>query len=150
MTAHLDNKLPISKARSILFLCGMNVIRSPMAEAIARSLLSPNYFLSSAGVEKGEVDPFVSVILAEQGLVAPNHDPTSIDELHDNYFDLIVALTPEAHQRAIEFSKAQAVDIEYWPLPDPSLNTGTREQILEGYRNVRDRLNTKIRERFIG
>jgi protein-tyrosine-phosphatase len=137
-----------AKAQSILFLCGMNAIRSPMAEAIARSILPPDYFISSAGVMKGQSDPFVPTILAEHGLALPQHEPHALDELGDSYFDLIVTLSPEAHHRALELTRAQAIDVEYWPMQDPSVTTGTRDQILAQYRLVRDALETHIRQRF--
>ncbi|MGL4489620.1 MAG: low molecular weight phosphatase family protein, partial [Rhizobiaceae bacterium] len=66
------------RPQSILFLCGMNAIRSPMAEAIARSVLPAAYFVSSAGVIKGEPDPFVPSILAERGLALPKHEPHAL------------------------------------------------------------------------
>jgi protein-tyrosine-phosphatase len=126
----------------------MNAIRSPMAEAIARAVLPTEYFVSSAGVIKGEPDPFVPGILAERNLTLPKHEPHAFDELGDDYFDLIVTLSPEAHARALEFTRSQAVDVEYWPLHDPSLTTGTREQILEQYRIVRNTLEERIKQRF--
>jgi protein-tyrosine-phosphatase len=142
---------PIRNPRSILFLCGMNAIRSPMAEAIAKSVLPKDVFIASAGVHKGEPDPFVAAILHENGLSSPNrapHQPHTLDELEDDYFDLIVTLAPEAHHRALELTRSQPVDVEYWPLPDPSLATGTRDQILDAYRQVRNTLESRIRSRF--
>ncbi len=94
--------------RSILFLCSMNSIRSPMAEAIARSILPREVFIASAGVHKGEPDAFVSAILNESGLSSPNrapHQPHTLDELEDDYFDLVVTLAPEAHHRALRTDK---------------------------------------------
>lgn len=138
---------------SILFLCSMNSIRSPMAEAIARSMLPREVFVASAGVHKGEPDPFVSTILNESGLSSPNrapHQPHTLDELEDDYFDLVVTLAPEAHHRALELTRSQPVEVEYWPLPDPSVATGTREQILDAYRHVRTTLESRIRSRFLG
>ena len=41
-----------------------------------------------------------------------------------------------------------AVDVEYWPTPDPSLAEGSREQILDAYRSLRDTLFRKIKQRF--
>jgi len=40
------------------------------------------------------------------------------------------------------------VDVEYWPTADPSIATGTRERIMDAYRDVRDRLEARIAERF--
>jgi protein-tyrosine-phosphatase len=133
---------------AILFMCGMNAIRSPMAEAIAKRLLPPDIYVRSAGVKAGEADPFVDVVLEEIGLSLPKHPPQTLDELEDDYFDIIVTLSPEAHHRALEATRAQAIDVEYWQTADPTLETGTRERILDAYRGVRDELLKRIEARF--
>jgi protein-tyrosine-phosphatase len=134
--------------RSILFLCGQNAIRSPMAELLARRVLPASTFVASAGVRTGERDPFVDAVLAEAGLSLGNRHPRSLDELEDDYFDLIVTLAPEAHHRALEMTRSMAIDVEYWPTADPTTATGTREQILSAYRDVRERLARRIAARF--
>ena len=133
---------------SILFLCGMNAVRSPMAEALARTVLPRSVFLASAGVRDGERDPFVDAVLDEKGLSLGDRRPRRLDELDDAYFDLIVTLAPEAHHTALELTRAHAVEVEYWPTADPTTVTGARDQILAAYRDVRDRLETRIRQRF--
>jgi protein-tyrosine-phosphatase len=134
--------------RSILFLCGMNAIRSPMAEALAREKVPAGTFLASAGVRAGQRDPFVDAVLAERGLSLGARQPQRLDDLEDIYFDLIVTLAPEAHHAALELTRSLAVDVEYWPTADPSIATGTRERIMDAYRDVRDRLAARIAERF--
>ena len=119
-----------------------------MAEAIARDLLPRSVFLASAGVRDGERDPFVDAVLAERGLSLGDRPPQQLDELHDAYFDLIVTLAPEAHHAALELTRSQAVDVEYWPTADPSIVTGTRERIMDAYRDVRDRLEARIAGRL--
>ncbi len=71
-------------------------------------------------------------------------------ELHDTSFDLIVTLSPEAHHQALELTRTMAVDVEYWPTFDATLmiGHGSREQILEAYRGVRDGLFARIKQRF--
>lgn len=133
---------------SVLFLCGQNVIRSPMAEALARRVLPRTVHLASAGVRKGERDPWVDAVLAEIGLSLDDRLPQRLDELEDDYIDLIVTLAPEAHHAALELTRSMAVEVEYWPTADPSVATGTREQILDAYRDVRDRLAARIETRF--
>lgn len=134
---------------AILFVCGMNVIRSPMAEAIARTLLPAGTYLASAGVRAGERDPFVDAVLDEIGLTLGRRQPQTLDELEDDYFDMVVTLAPEAHHAALELTRSSAVEVAYWPMPDPTVATGTREQILEAYREVRDRLKRLIEERLL-
>jgi protein-tyrosine-phosphatase len=133
---------------SVLFLCGRNAVRSPMAEALTRSFYPGRFHTASAGVLPGDRDPFVDAILAEIGLDLGGHRPTSLEDLVDTNFDLAVTLSPEAHHRALELTRTQAIDVEYWPMPDPTQTTGSREQILTAYRDLRERLATRIRERL--
>ena len=56
-----------------------------------------------------------------------------LDDLEDDYFDLIVTLAPEAHHSALELTRSMSVEVEYWPTADPSVATGTREQIMAAY-----------------
>lgn len=134
---------------SVLFVCGMNAIRSPMAEAIARSLLPPGVYVTSAGVRLGERDPFVDAVLAEQGLDLGHKRPQRLDDLEDSYFDLIVTMAPEAHHAVLDATGTESVEVEFWPMPDPSVATGSRDQIMGSYREVRDRIAARIRERLL-
>ena len=134
--------------RSVLFLCGMNAVRSPVAERLARALLPASVFIASAGVHVGDADPFIDAILAEEGLEGPRNAPRTLEDLEDDYFDMIVTLSPEAHHAALELTRTLAVAVEYWPTADPTAATGTREQRLAAYRDMRDRLKLRIKERF--
>ncbi|WP_404935002.1 low molecular weight phosphatase family protein [Nitratireductor sp. L15S-10] len=126
----------------------MNAIRSPMAEALARHLLPGSVFLASAGLRAGERDPFVDAVLDEQGISLGERQPQSIEELADTNFDLIITLSPEAHHRALDMTRTIAADVEYWPTMDPTVVSGTRDQIIAAYRDVRDRLAASIAQRF--
>jgi protein-tyrosine-phosphatase len=87
-------------------------------------------------------------VLAEEGLSLGERHPRTLDDLEDDYFDLIVTLSPEAHHTALELTRSLAVDVEYWPMPDPTDVVGTREQIMAAYREVRERLKARIGGRF--
>ncbi|WP_082549700.1 low molecular weight phosphatase family protein [Mesorhizobium sp. Root552] len=130
-------------------MCGMNAVRSPMAEVLAKKMLPDDIFLASAGVHRGERDPFVDAVLAEEGISLGERHPRSVDDLDDAYFDLIITLSPQAHHAALEFTRSMSVDVEYWPMPDPTTITGTREQIMAAYRDVRERLKVRIGNRFL-
>ncbi|MBO3758414.1 low molecular weight phosphatase family protein [Ciceribacter sp. L1K22] len=134
---------------AILFVCGMNAIRSPMAEAFARHLLPKGVYVASAGVRAGDRDPFVDAVLDEVGLTLGSRRPQTLDQLEDDYFDLVVTLAPEAHHAALELTRSSAVEVVYWPMPDPTVATGSRDQVLSAYREVRDRLERLIRERIL-
>jgi protein-tyrosine-phosphatase len=134
--------------RSVLFVCGRNSVRSPMARALAMHLFPDILYVASAGVFPGERDAFVDAILAEIGITLGEHRPAALDELADLNFDLAVTLSPEAHHRALELTRTQALAVEYWPTPDPTGAIGSREQVLAAYRDLRDRLTATIRARF--
>ena len=119
-----------------------------MAEAILKHLAGARIYVDSAGVRAGEPDPFAAVVMDEIGIDLSRHMPKSLAALKDGSFDLIVSLSPEAHHKALQLAQGFAVDVEYWPTPDPSLADGSREQILDAYRSLRDTLFRKIKQRF--
>lgn len=105
-------------------------------------------YVDSAGVRKQEIDPFVVEVLDEIGIGIAKHKAKTFDDLEDTSFDLVVTLTPEAQHRALEMTRTMSIEVEYWPTPDPTAVTGSREQMLDAYRQVRDRLMARIKERF--
>lgn len=133
---------------SILYICNHNVIRSPMAEAITRANFGTNIYTASAGIRAGSPDPFVEVVMDELNIDVHNRQPKTLEELDEGYFDLIVTLSPTAHHVALEMAHVDATDIEYWPSADPTVVQGSREQVLDAYRDVRDRLMERIMERL--
>lgn len=133
---------------AVLFACARNAVRSPMAAALLKHLAGNRIYVESAGVRPGETDPFAVSVMDEIGIDMSGHVPKSIDDLHDLSFDLIVTLAPEAHHKALQLAHGYAIDVEYWPTPDPTLASGAREQILDAYREVRDRLFSAIKARF--
>ena len=140
------------KPLAILFACGLNSVRSPIAAALFGQIFGRGVYVGSAGVRKGELDPFAVAVMAEIGLDISRHKPLTFEELEEwegLNFDLIVSLAPEAHHRALELTRTNAVDVEYWPTADPTAAEGSREQRLEAYRQVRDQILARIRERFI-
>ena len=137
--------------QAVLFACGQNSVRSPMAESLLHQMFPKALYVKSAGVRKGELDPFAVAVMAELGQDISKHKPMTFDELEDwegLNFDLIITLAPEAHHKALELTRRIAADVEYWPTPDPTATEGTREQRLAAYREVRDQLTERIKSRF--
>lgn len=134
---------------AVLFACTMNQIRSPMAEALLKYLHGGRVFVQSAGVRASDaVDPFAVQVMDELGIDIERHRTRTFDQLDDDYFDLVISLAPEAQHRAVELTRNSACDLEFWHMPDPSLVEGTREQRLDAYRELRDLLLRRIRDRF--
>ena len=135
----------------MLFACGLNAVRSPMAAGLFREIMGRAAYVGSAGVRKGELDPFAVAVLDEVGIDIGTHRPMTFEELEDwegLNFDLIITLSPEAHHRALELTRTLAVEVEYWPTADPTTLEGSREQRLIGYRDLRDQLTKRIVQRF--
>ena len=139
-----------ARPQAVLFACGMNSVRSPMAAALFKHYFGRIY-VGSAGVRTAELDPFAAAVMGELGLDISKHRPMTFEELDDwegLNFDLIVTLSPEAHHKALDLTRTIAADVEYWPTPDPTDTEGSREQRLDAYRHVRDMLLARIKERF--
>src|SRR5690348_6663600 len=146
--------LPVAQPaqpQAVLFACGLNTVRSPMAAALFKHLFGHVAYVGSAGVRKGELDPFAAAVMDEIGLDIGAHRPMTFEELEDwegLNFDLIVTMSPEAHHKALELTRTLAAAVEYWPTVDPTDAEGNREQKLAAYREVMDSLLARIRKRF--
>ena len=116
-----------------------------------KQMLGGSVYVGSAGVRKGELDPFATAAMEEIGLDIAAHRPVTFEELDDLEglnFDLIVTLSPEAHHKALELVRTLAAEVEYWPTVDPTAIEGSREQRMNAYREVREQLLQRIRARF--
>ena len=137
--------------QAVLFACGQNSVRSPMAESLLQHMFPQGLYVKSAGARKGELDPFAVSVMAELGQDISAHKPQTFEELDDwegLNFDLIITLSPEAHHKALELTRTLAADVAYWPTYDPTSVHGSREQKLAAYREVLDGLLMRIRRRF--
>jgi protein-tyrosine-phosphatase len=133
---------------SMLFACTMNAVRSPMAAALMRHLYGRSVFVESCGVHAGSLDPFVVEVMDEIGIDMARHKPKRFQDLEDGSYDLVISLTPQAQHQAVELTRTNATELEFWPTFDPTLVEGTRQMRLDAYRNVRDELLGRIKERF--
>src|SRR6266404_1041213 len=140
-----------TRPHAVLFVCGLNSVRSPMAAGLYKQIIGRASYVASAGVRKDGLDPFAVAALDEVGIDIGKHRPMTFEELEDwegLNFDLIVTLSPEAHHKALELTRTVAAEVEYWPTPDPTVIEGTREQRLDAYRAVRDQLLRRVKDRF--
>jgi protein-tyrosine-phosphatase len=119
-----------------------------MAAGILRWTHGTRIFVDSVGVRAGEMDGFAIAVMDEIGIDISKHRPKTFDDLEDDSFDLVISLSPEAQHKAVEITRTVACDVEYWRTFDATLVEGSREQRLDAYRQVRDELMTKIKQRF--
>ena len=119
-----------------------------MAEGILKHLLGHQIYVDSAGVHAREIDGFAVAVMLEIGIDLSQHKTKTFDDLQDSSFDLVITLSPEAQHKAVEMTRTMACDVEFWNTLDPSIIEGTRETQLNAYRQVRDQLMERIRNRF--
>ena len=146
----MDNSLP----QSILFCCDHNAVRSPMAEGIMKKLYGTGTYVQSVGVINDlEIDGFSIAVCDEIGVELSRHRSRSFDEMERwgddlSSFDLIVALSPASQRRALELTRLFHLTVEYWPILDPTGIGETREMKLVSYRQTRDQIESKLREKW--
>lgn len=131
--------------RRLLFACSMNSVRSPMAEALAKSLLGDTVRVESCGVYEGILDPYVARVLEEIGIPIPTRDPQSFSAVDIEGFDVVVALTPEAAAEA----RRLGAPVEYWETDNPTDIRGDDAAVIAAYRTCRDGLRQQIVARFV-
>ncbi|WP_119461870.1 arsenate reductase ArsC [Rhodospirillaceae bacterium SYSU D60014] len=136
---------------SVLFCCTRNSIRSPMAEGLLKHLHGRRVYVDSVGVHGDrEIDAFAVAVMDELGIDLRRHRSKTFDDLEDGLFDLVISLSPEAQHRAVEMTRTAACEVEFWHTMDPSIIEGNREARLNAYREVRDTLMRRIKDRFPG
>ena len=146
----MSNSLP----QSILFCCDHNAVRSPMAEGIMKKLYGTDTYVQSVGVINDlEIDGFSIAVCEEIGVELSRHRSRSFDEMERwgddlSSFDLIVALSPASQRRALELTRLFHLTVEYWPILDPTGIGETREMKLISYRQTRDQIKSKLREKW--
>ena len=134
---------------TVLFVCSMNSVRSPIAAALARKFFPGRLIARSAGVRSGKADGFVHEVMEEIGIDMSVHTPHTMDELIANHFDLVVTLSADAPE-AVARRGLEMGATEHWPMPDPTEMEGNRESVLSAYRTLRDTLQKRVRERLNG
>ena len=132
---------------TVLFVCSMNSVRSPIAAALARRAFPGRLIARSAGVTSGKADAFVHEVMEEIGVDMSVHTPHTMDELVATHFDLVITLSEDAIE-AVRERHYEAGAIEHWSVTDPTLVEGNREAVLSAYRTLRDTLQKQVRERL--
>ena len=133
---------------AVLFACTMNSVRSAMAEGILKHLHGHQIYVDSAGARSGEIDGFAIEVMDEIGIDLSAHKSKTFNDLEDSSFDVIISLSPEAQHKAVEMTRVMACELEFWNTFDPTMIEGSRDNRLEAYRQVRDQLMARIKERF--
>lgn len=146
----MEQNLP----QSVLFCCDHNAVRSPMAEGIMKKLYGTGTYVQSAGVTNDmEIDGFSIAVCQEMNVELSRHRSRSFDEMENwgddlGSFDLVIALSPASQRRALDLTRFYHLEVEYWPILDPTGLGETREAKLVSYRQARDQIIERLIARF--
>ncbi len=144
----------MTRPQSVLFCCDHNAVRSPMAEGLMKKRHGHAIYVQSAGVKNDlEIDGFAIAVCAELGVELSRHRTRSFDEMREwgddlEGFDLIVALSPASQRMAHELGRHAHIEVEYWPIMDPTGLGQHRDEKLASYRQTRDQIQARLEARF--
>jgi len=139
---------------SVLFCCDHNAVRSPMAEGMMKQMYGQAVYVQSAGGKSDlEIDGFAIAVCQEIGVELSRHQARSFDEMQEwgddlSGYDLVICLSPASQRRALDLTRFYHLEVEYWPVLDPTGLGEGREAKLMSYRQTRDQIKTKLLARF--
>jgi arsenate reductase len=136
----------MSKQR-VLFLCTHNSARSQMAEGLLRVLGGDRFEASSAGTEATHVRPLAIRSMAELGIDISGQESKTLDRYLDQPFDRVITVCDQANEACPVFFGAR--ERLHWSFPDPSQASGTEDEQLAVYRQVRDAIRERIERELL-
>lgn len=125
-----------------------------MAEGLMKKFYGSECYVQSAGVLADmDIDGFSIAVCSELGIELSRHKSRSFDEMEEwgddlSSFDLVVALSPASQRKALDLTRFYSLQVEYWPILDPTGLGEVREDKLNSYRQARDQIKTKLTGRF--
>ncbi|HPD76397.1 MAG TPA: arsenate reductase ArsC [Methanoregulaceae archaeon] len=136
------------KKPKILFICTANAARSQMAEGYLRAKYGDRYEAFSAGTRKSKISARAITVMKEIGIDISRQESKTLDWLGHESFDLAVTLCDRAHGFCPIVPNAEKTI--HHAFADPHLTPGNDEQVLDGYRRVRDGIVAWIDQEFGG
>ena len=136
--------LLMMKIKNILILCTGNSCRSQIAEGYLRTMVPPEVSVYGAGLEAHGLNPKAVSVMKEDGIDISHHTSKTIEDVGDNPFDMVITVCDHAHEHCPVFPGVRINLHENFP--DPAKMTGSDEEVMDGFRNVRD----MIREYLTG
>ena len=119
-----------------------------------KKLYGTDTYVQSAGVKADlEIDGFAIAVCHEVGIELSRHRTRSFEDMREwgddlGQFDLVVALSPASKHLALELTRHFHMEVEYWPIMDPSGLGEGREARLAAYRQTRDQIRARMVQRF--
>ena len=132
--------------QKVIFVCTNNSVRSQMAEAILNYFYGDRYEAFSAGSAPSQVNPMTTLVLKEIGIDMSHHYSKGLDLYKDDKFDYVITVYDRAKESCPYFPKGK--ERLHKSFRDPSLLKGSPEDMIEGFREIRDEIKKWIERRF--
>ena len=119
-----------------------------------KKLYGTECYIQSVGVKNDlEIDGFAITVCAEIGVELSRHRSRSFDEMEEwgddlSSFDLVLALSPASQRRALDLTQFYHLEVEYWPILDPTGLGDNRDARLASYRETRDQIVARLTDRW--
>ncbi|MDB2439438.1 low molecular weight phosphatase family protein [Hellea sp.] len=133
---------------TVLFVCYLNSIRSPMAEGLMRKLF-PHTEAQSCGIAAGDLDELMVAVMREKGVDMSGHTAQTLADMGDKKIDLVIAFTEAAGESAKAAFADSNARIEVWPLPDPTQGSLDVRAMMNNYRAIRDNIEGRLKRAFV-
>jgi arsenate reductase len=137
----------MGRKRKVIFICNRNAARSQMAEGFLRALYGESFEAASAGLQSSRVSRTAIRVMGEAGIDISSHRSKPVSELSGRQFDLVISLCEEAACTPRSLPPG-AKRYLHRAFPDPAAFHGDEEEVLAAYRDVRDRIESWIRDGF--
>ncbi|MEE9348103.1 MAG: low molecular weight phosphatase family protein [Robiginitomaculum sp.] len=133
---------------SILFICYLNSIRSPMAEGLMKKRYGDKVYVQSCGLEQGELDDLMVAVMRESGIDMSAHNARTLTQLQDGLFDTVIAFTQGAGDAARAVFEGCDTQVLVWPTPDPTGGALDVRAMMDNYRSVRSFIDNRLKARY--
>jgi arsenate reductase len=137
----------VETRRRVLFLCTHNSARSQMAEGLLRQLAGDRFEVMSAGTEATFVRPEAIAAMADLGVDISGQESETLDRYLGEPFDYVVTVCDAANEACPVFPGAK--NRPHWSFRDPSRATGSEEERLGVFREVRDEILARIEQELV-
>jgi arsenate reductase len=135
-----------SQKKSVLFLCTHNAARSQIAEAILNKLYGDRYTAFSAGTDPTQIDPLVVLVMNEIDIDMTNYQSKGLNIFKDSTLDYVITLCDQAKESCPYFPGGNLH--LHRGFPDPSGFKGNPEDVINGYRRIRDEIKNWLEKEF--
>lgn len=132
------------RRRRVLFLCTHNSARSQMAEGFLRAMAGDRFEVASAGTEATHVRPLAIHAMAEVGIDLSGHASKTLDRFVGEPWDFVITVCDAANEACPVFPGAARR--LHWSFPDPAAATGSEDERLAVFREVRDAIRRRLEE----